>query len=278
MPEGHTIHRLARTLHQHFAGERVQATSPQGRFSEGAARLDGRTIVRSDAKGKHAFVHFDGGDVLHVHLGLFGRTRFFRSPAKEPRGAVRLRLASEGRTFDLVGPNRCEILDERGHRAALRRLGPDPLRPEARLAQLRERLNRTRRAIGAVLLDQSVVAGIGNVYRAELLFLSGLDPRTPANQLAPETVATLWRNTRTLLRIGVEHNQIRVVGERGLRGPRGAEKTDANWLVKGRWGLKKDRLWVYKRRNCKVCGEAIVSEELANRTLYSCPACQVGRQ
>ncbi|NNE10569.1 MAG: Fpg/Nei family DNA glycosylase [Gemmatimonadetes bacterium] len=277
MPEGHTIHHLTGKIDRWFAGQKLAATSPQGRFADGARILNGQKLNGAEAKGKHAFLHFEEGRSLHFHLGLFGRTRFRANPAPEPRGQIRLRLVGDKRTFDLSGPNRCEVLGSDEVREAMRRLGPDPLRKESRLAQFRGRLAKTRRSIGAVLLDQSVIAGIGNVYRSELLFLGGIDPRTPANALGDDDVRALWRNAVRLLRIGKKHDQIRVLGETGLLGPAGGEDVDpAAWTITSRWGPRQDRVWVYKRSCCKVCDHGIAISELGNRKLYSCPACQQG--
>ena len=89
MPEGHTIHRAARRQRRELGGQTLRASSPQGRFAEGAAALDGRRLEGVDAVGKHLFYRFDDGEVLHVHLGLFGRFRHHPAPAPEPRGLIR---------------------------------------------------------------------------------------------------------------------------------------------------------------------------------------------
>lgn len=276
MPEGHTIHHLARKLHRAFADTRVRASSPQGRFDDGAAQLDGTRLIRAEALGKHALLHFEDAS-LHVHLGLYGRTRWHKAPAPEPKGAVRLRLQTDRRCFDLIGPTRCELADPDDVAKLAARLGADPLRDDADPARVRAAFAKTRRPVGAVLLDQSVIAGLGNVYRAELLFLAGIDPHTPAKQLTTDQVDGLWANAVRALEIGVKHNAIRLFGEQGLVGPAGAEALaldPADFEVRGRYGPKTDRLWVYKRPACKVCGGEITVEELGARTLYWCPTCQ----
>lgn len=278
MPEGHTIHHLCRKLDRWFSGQVVSATSPQGRFAAGAASLNWRRLEHVEAKGKHALLAFEERQWLHVHLGLYGRTRFFKNEAPEPRGAVRLRLIGETRTFDLVGPTCCEILADSEVRALRRRLGPDPLRSDSRLGQFRNHLQKTRRKIGVTLLDQSVVAGLGNVYRSELLFLGGLNPWTPSNQLSDEMVQSLWRNAVTLLRVGAKENRITVLGVSGVRGPKGGGAVDPNGhTIGGRYGPRKDRLWVYKRKQCKVCEASIETAQLGQRKLFWCPECQNGR-
>ncbi|MEN0111305.1 MAG: DNA-formamidopyrimidine glycosylase family protein, partial [Planctomycetota bacterium] len=148
MPEGHTIHRVARDHGKLFAGERLAVSSPQGRFADGAAELDGRRLAEVEAIGKHLFYRWEGSpkrrgkragdatDVLHVHLGLYGKFRLHKSRDEsgdwpKPRGAVRVRMVGADAAFDLNGPNRCELLDAEGYRRHAERLGPDPLRKDA---------------------------------------------------------------------------------------------------------------------------------------------------
>ena len=109
MPEGHTIHRLGRDLAADLKGRRVPASSPQGRFADGAARLDGATMTAAEAWGKHLFCHWDTGDVLHVHLGLIGKFR--PGPLDDPGGdTVRLRLEGHQRAWQLTGPQTCAVI------------------------------------------------------------------------------------------------------------------------------------------------------------------------
>lgn len=261
MPEGHTIHRLARDLNKNFRKATVQASSPQGRFSEGAARLDGVQCERFDAWGKHLFGRFDSGEVLHVHLGLIGK---FRKATGDPVGAVRLRLTTEDTHWDLRGPMVCvvggpELVDD-----ATAKLGPDPLRDRKAVDAFVERVQRKRIPIGQALLDQSVIAGVGNVYRAEFLFLSGLDPRTPANQVDETQVRELWDLAVEHLNNGVKLN--RIVTTR----PADVGVSTLRAIPAG------ERLYTYKRRDqpCRVCDSLIEEFEIAGRKIWECPTCQ----
>jgi formamidopyrimidine-DNA glycosylase len=131
VPEGHTIHRLARELNRRLAGEPVRVSSPQGRFAAGAARLDGRPMRRAEAHGKHLLARFDQDHAplwVHVHLGIYGRLTLGDAPAPAPVGQVRLRLEGSSAWADLRGANTCEVLDPVGRDGLLARLGPDPLR------------------------------------------------------------------------------------------------------------------------------------------------------
>ncbi|MDG2307197.1 MAG: DNA-formamidopyrimidine glycosylase family protein [Candidatus Binatia bacterium] len=253
MPEGHTLHKLARDLSRDFVGKTVSASSPQGRFKEGAARIDGRKLSAAEAWGKHLFLRF-GRTHVHVHLGLFGRFRRRRMPPPTRCGAVRLRLEDSRWIWDLSGPTACEILSLRERTALIDRLGPDPLRsnadPDAALA----RIAQSRRSIGALLLDQSVIAGIGNVYRAEVLFLAGIHPERTGRSLTDSERADLWSRSVALLRRGAELGRIVTVDEPG--------RTSG------------ERLWVYKRRVCKRCSSRIRSSTIASRKIWNCPRCQ----
>ena len=275
MPEGHTLHHLARKHHRWFAGQRVAVSSPQGRFSEGAGALDQQQLIRVEAHGKHALYTFDtvvGPRILHIHLGLYGRVRVHKNPAPEPRGAVRMRLVGDARTFDLIGPTRCEVLGEDEVGTLKGRLGQDPIRDDHDVEKVWAKFQRTKRALGAVLLDQSIIAGIGNVYRAELLFLCGLDPSMTTRDLPREHFDLLWERTVALLRLGAKENRIRIVGtdEARFTVPPHAQ----GWTVPSRYGPRPDVLFVYKRPTCKICGGPVSTGEMANRKLYWCPSCQ----
>ena len=260
MPEGHTIHRLARMHRRDLAGEPLAVSSPQGRAAVAAERLDGASIETVGTWGKHLFYRWSTGDTLHVHLGLYGRFRRRPSPPPEPRGQIRLRLVGSQWAADLSGPIACELLDPEAEDAILSRLGPDPLRRDAGAAEeFAARLARRRIPIGAALLDQRVIAGIGNVYRAELLFLAGMDPRRPARSLSADEVAALWAASRAALTAGARSGRIvtrpKQPGERGRRG-------------------RGEGVWVYRRPECGRCASTVERFELALRTMYRCPACQ----
>lgn len=266
MPEGHTIHRLARDVRRDLAGRPVSVTSPQGRFDAGAARVDGRTLHAVDAHGKHLFLGFAlEGDGLwvHVHLGLFGRVTTARGPAPPPRGAVRMRLQADGHVLDLRGPTACEVVDEDGKAAVQARLGADPLRRDARPDTAYARLRRRRIPIGALLLDQSVVAGIGNVYRAEVLHRAGISPLRPGAEVSEAEWAGLWDDMVLLLRRGVRSGRIVTTEPEHRERPRGRAR-------------RGDALYVYGRAGqaCRRCGSEITSTTLAARPVSWCPTCQ----
>ena len=261
MPEGHTIHRLARDLRSTLRGAPIGASSSQGRFADGAAELDGRTLRRSEAWGKYLFCDFGTGDVLHVHLGLIGKFRRRPSPPPDPTGAVRLRLEGERATWDLSGPTRCELVTPDEQDAIVARLGADPLRRDADVAAARERFARSSKPVGALVLDQAVIAGIGNVYRAELLFLGGIHPAREARTLTDDEFEALWSRAVELLRIGVRLGRIVTTDPEEIGRPRSRMRDD-------------DRLYVYHRETCRRCGTAIATLVLGGRPIWFCPTCQ----
>lgn len=245
-----------------FGGRAVAASSPQVRFAAGAALISGRELVSTDAWGKHLFHDYDGV-LLHVHLGLYGSFR--QGPGQPPveRGAIRLKLTGDRGWAELRGPTACDVLTPAERDQVLLRLGPDPLRPDADVEQVRSRLARSRTPLGAALMDQSVLAGVGNAYRAEILYRHRLDPFQLASALTAEGFDALWRDLVTLMRAGVKANRIvttlREHRERS-RGP----ASDA------------DRYYVYRRAGlpCRVCGTEVAVTEVATRRLYWCPTCQ----
>jgi endonuclease-8 len=261
MPEGHTIHRLARDQSRDLVGHKVRASSPQGRFAASAALIDGSTVERIDAFGKHLFHRFDDGQRLHVHLGLIGKFKRCPAPVPDPVGQVRLRLEGPVAAWDLAGPMFCRLVTPDEVDAITRKLGPDPLRRDADPQRFVDRVLRSPAPIGALLLDQSVVAGIGNVYRAEVLFLHGIDPRTPGRELNDEQVRALWDELVLQLRDGLKRNRIITIR---------AEERDRPMSRMTR----EDALYVYHRDVCRRCGGPVVPITVAARRIDMCSTCQ----
>ncbi|MBZ4486189.1 Fpg/Nei family DNA glycosylase [Microbacterium sp. cx-55] len=331
MPEGHSVHRIARQFDRNIVGHRVSAASPQGRFAEGAAMLDGREAMRVRAVGKQMFLEFEGDTWLRVHLGMYGAWDFSGEILVDPTiasangrmgqtnqrgtapgdavldaagenslssigaprkarvhvrmseqttglpesdvewpppvvGQVRLRLLTEATCADLRGPTACAIQSPEEVQAAIAKLGPDPLVDDADEGEERfvSVVRRKPTPIGLLLMDQSVVSGIGNVYRAELLFRARLNPHTPGREVPEQAVREVWRDWVRLLAIGVETGQMMTMDD----------------LDPDQWraamARRDDRHWVYHRAGlpCRVCGTAILLEEMAARKLYWCPSCQ----
>lgn len=261
MPEGHTIHRLARDHTAWFGGAPVAVSSPQGRFAEAAARLDGEVLERAEAYGKHLFHHYAGGQVVHVHLGLFGRFFTHTSPAPEPRPTARYRVAGGDRTVDLVGATACALLSPDEVDAIIARLGPDPIRRDADPEQAWQALQRRRIPIGQALMDQRVLSGIGNVYRAEILFVNGIHPETPSNRITRDQWDAMWGTLVSWLRRGVREQRIVTVDPDEAGKPRSRM-------------TREEATYVYRSDHCPRCDTEIRRFDLAGRWAYACETCQ----
>jgi endonuclease-8 len=331
MPEGHSVHRIARQFDRNFIGKTLQASSPQGRFAEGAAVLDGREALSVQAVGKQMFLEVEGDVWLRVHLGLYGAWDFAGEILVDPTiasangrmgqtnqrgtvlgepilddagenslssigaprrarvhlrmseqtkglddegaewpppvvGQVRLRLMTDITAADLRGPTACVLQTPEEMLATVAKLGPDPLVGDP--VENEERFVRAVRKkstpIALLLMDQSVVSGIGNVYRAEMLYRQRLDPHTPGKDVPEDVVRALWHDWVRLLAIGVETGQMMTMDDLTPEQYRAAMAS------------RDDRHWVYHRAGlpCRVCGTEIALEEIGARKLYWCPRCQ----
>ncbi|MFE7067241.1 Fpg/Nei family DNA glycosylase [Microbacterium sp. NPDC057658] len=331
MPEGHSVHRIARQFDRNFVGKTMSASSPQGRFAEGAAVLDGRQAVSVQAVGKQMFLEAEGDLWLRVHLGLYGAWDFAGEILVDPTiasangrmgqtnqrgttldeailddagenslasigaprrarvhvrmseqtkgltdevdewpppvvGQVRLRLMTDITVADLRGPTACVLQTPEEMLATVAKLGPDPLVGDP--AENEERFVRAVRKkatpIALLLMDQAVVSGIGNVYRAEMLYRQRLNPHTPGRDVPEDVVRALWHDWVRLLAIGVETGQMMTMDGLSPEQYRAAMAS------------RDDRHWVYHRAGlpCRVCGTEIALEEIGARKLYWCPRCQ----
>ncbi|WP_460795615.1 Fpg/Nei family DNA glycosylase [Microbacterium sp. GXF0217] len=333
MPEGHSVHRIARQFARNFVGKTLVASSPQGRFAEGAAVLDGREALSVQAVGKQMFLETEGDVWLRVHLGLYGawdfageilvdptiasangrmgqtnqrgtelddadailddagensltsigaprRTRVHVRMSEQTKGLadddaewpppvvgqVRLRLMTPITCADLRGPTACVLQTPDEMLATIAKLGPDPLvgDPDEGEERFVSAVRKKQTAIALLLMDQAVVSGIGNVYRAEMLFRARLNPHTPGRDVPEEVVRDLWRDWVRLLAIGVETGQMMTMDDLSPERYRAAMAS------------RDDRHWVYHRAGlpCRICGTEIALEEIGARKLYWCPSCQ----
>ncbi|GIF09844.1 Fpg/Nei family DNA glycosylase [Actinoplanes siamensis] len=267
MPEGHTIHRLATRHRELFAGHPVAVSSPQGRFTSGAALLDGRVLRDTEAYGKHLLHHYEGDRTLHVHLGLYGKFTEGEPPLPDPVGQIRMRMAGPTHWLDLRGPTACEVLEPPAVESLRARLGADPLRDDADPARSYQRVRSSTKPLFALLLDQSIVAGCGLIYANEVLFRAGLAPTTPGTAIDRERWTALWDDLRALMKEGVARGRIDTVHTRHTpEAMRRAPRVDRHG----------GEVYVYRRaaQPCLVCGTAVARGPLAGRNLYWCPTCQ----
>ena len=267
MPEGHTLHRLARQHQRRFGRGPVIVSSPQGRFADGAAAVSGGVLKKATAWGKHLFHHYDCGRAVHVHLGLYGT--FTEWPLLEngeqplPVGQVRMRMLGAEYGTDLRGPTVCEVIETPEIADVVARLGPDPLRADSDPALAWQRIAKSRRPIGALLMDQGVIAGIGNVYRSELLFRHRIDPLRPGTAIIADEFHAMWGDLVALMKVGVRRGSIVVVRPEHYHGAPS-------------YRPRRPRTYVYRRAGdpCLVCGTEIRTTVLEGRNLFWCPTCQ----
>ncbi len=239
-------------------------SSPQGRFVSGAALADGLILEKSEAWGKHLLHHYETDLIVHIHLGLYGKFTQQAVPMDDPVGAVRLRMVGEKYGTDLRGPTACEIYTEQQLDALKDRLGPDPLRRDADPELAWARITKSRTPIGTLLMDQSVLAGVGNVYRAEILFRHEMNPMRPGKDLDHSEWDALWLDLVDLMKIGVRRGKIITI------------RPDDDYGEGGGTG-QRPRNYVYRRAGlpCRVCGTEIMHSVLQARNLFWCPVCQV---
>ncbi|GAA0475222.1 DNA-formamidopyrimidine glycosylase family protein [Streptomyces sp. NPDC046215] len=267
MPEGHTIHRLAADHTERFGDRPVGTSSPQGTFAGGAALVDGRVLTTAEAHGKHLFLGFENEAWIHVHLGLFGKLGFGTAPVPPPTATVRLRLVNADHYADLRGPTTCALITGAEKQAIHERLGPDPLRPGDDADRAWRRISRSRTTVAALLMDQKVIAGVGNVYRAEVLFRHGIDPYRLGRDLTRAEWEAMWSDLVGLMREGVRNNRIDTV-----RPEHTPEAMGRPPRVDDHGG----EVYVYRRAQqpCHICGGEIRTAGLAARNLFWCPGCQ----
>ncbi|MBP2414285.1 endonuclease-8 [Arthrobacter stackebrandtii] len=327
MPEGHSVHRLARQFNDVFGGASLAVSSPQGKFAAGAALVDGIVLERAEAHGKQMFLYFSQDHVMRVHLGLYGAWDFggdstftgassIGAPRRigeqevaadtglggggggdytgppEPKGAVRVRLVSAHGWADLRGPTACEVITPDEAAAVRRKLGPDPLNNAPGDAEeFSRRIRKSSTSIALALMKQDVLAGVGNVYRAEVLFRLGLDPMLPGRSLQAEEAAALWGDIARTMADGVRDGRI-ITTELADRSsgigaevghalaPAGQPETGDAAGGRCRTANKdvpvEDAHYVYKREGlpCRHCGTEVAMKDLGGRKLYWCPSCQ----
>lgn len=277
MVEGHSVHRVATFHRQRLVGKVFQASSPNGRFTEGAKAISGQVFYKIEAVGKNLFAFFGGaGDkqrddddddddsdavVVHVHFGMAGVWAVYQGEEQvpEPTKTNRLRLyhATDKITADLsamtVNFGGIELYNNK--RA---KLGQDPLRPDADPELLWTKVHASKKSIGALIMDQSYFTGPGNIYRAEILFKAGVHPDVPGKELQRNEFDRVWKHTVELLQRGYETGSILTV-----------DPAEAKLL-----GMPRLRRYIYNSSNCPRCQTRILTWTIASRTCYACPTCQ----
>ena len=274
MPEGDTIFRAARTLHRALAGHLVtqfESVFPALTRVHEDAPITGRRIERVRAHGKHLLMTFSGDLTLRTHMRMNGSWHIYRPGERwqRPRRDMRIVVSTAG--FIAVGFS--IPVAEWIRTSELRRskdlvsLGPDLLADEFDQDEAFQRVRaRPSEPIADVLLNQRVLAGIGNVYKSEVLFACGVDPFARVQQLSDEHIHTLLSTARKFLRANVTEGLAAMTTYLGFRRTTRQDDPSA-------------RLWVYGRVNepCRRCGTPVLIDKRGTnaRLTYWCPTCQV---
>lgn len=263
MPEGNEIHRHSQRQTTLFAARAVHVEAPNGRFEAGAKLLDRRKLRAIEAYGKHLFYDFGNNRKLHVHLGLYGKFHDGEMPHPDARGALRLRLTTPEHWLELRGPTACDVLTETQSQKIIDRIGPDPLREDANPAMVFERIKRSRAPIGALLMNQSVIGGLGNIYRAELLYRAKTNPMRSGSDVSGKTLETIWKDAVVLMKAGMIDRRIVTTRPRDRPHKTGQARRFETHYVYRRKGLP-----------CFVCATEVSMRMFTGRKLYWCPVCQ----
>lgn len=252
MPEGDTIHRVAMRMDAALVGKRIEraaAPNPRSPIHGRGAELSGRTLECAEARGKHLLLHFSGDAVVHSHLGMNGRW-FVRADGRLPFGKPWLLLASDAAIGSVTGGKILRLVSSARARndPTLLQLGPDPLHPDfdPEAAAARLRFWCPSETVGAALLDQSLIAGIGNVIRIEACFLARVDPCRPVSSLTEAEALELVERSRWVMRTAI------------------------------RTGRRPKQIYGRKRMPCPRCGSRIQIRGQGddNRVTYWCEGCQ----
>lgn len=262
MPEGNEIHRFAERHATAFEGRRVRVDSPNGAFPD-AEILDGRTLRSVEAVGKHLGYFFGRDLIVHVHLGMYGDFREGKMPLPAEKGALRLRIWTKTDWMELRGATDCSIFDDTKWKLLLARLGPDPLRDDVDPKPAFEVIAKRKTSIGLLLMDQTIFAGIGNIFRAELLYRARINPERPGKDVPLSALEGIWKDAKTLMPTAMEDRRIVTTKPKDRPHPRGPVEDDEVHYVYRRHG-----------KPCYVCGATIERETMGGRTVYWCPNCQ----
>jgi endonuclease-8 len=260
MPEGPQVARYARLQSALLAGKRVRADSPNGRSDEVAASIDGLKLLRIEAIGKHLLYDFGKERYLHVHLGRFGNFDDGPMPLPEVTGVLRFRMYTRTHWFELRGAIAIERYDAEARAALERRIGPNPLDPDADPMRAYAKIAKSRASIGLLMMDQAIVGGIGNIYRSEVLFMNRVNPMRLGKTIDRKTWRAIWKDLVRVMAHGAIHGRIVTTDPKDRERKTGAVRAA-------------DRFYVYRRDGlpCRRCGTLVATAVMGSRNVFWCP-------
>lgn len=241
-------------------GKRLRVDSPNGRSDDVSDILDGLVLRGIEAIGKHLLYDFGKERYLHIHLGRFGNFHTGEMPLPEPRGTLRLRMYTSAHWFELRGAIAIDMYDVERRAALEARIGPSPLDADADKSLAYKKIVASDAPVGLLLMDQSIVAGIGNIYRSEVLFMNGVHPRRSGSTLEKKTWSAMWIDLVRMMKDGERIGRIVTTDPKDRAKPKGAVR-------------REDRFYVYRRTGlpCRHCGTPIAAGVIATRNVFWCP-------
>ncbi|WIA08100.1 hypothetical protein OEZ85_007563 [Tetradesmus obliquus] len=261
MVEGHQCHRVGAAHRRLLIGKAFEATSPNGRFVEGAAAITGKVLSRIEVHGKNLFYFFSGSSSGSNGSGP-GSSSAAAAGTTPPPAATAAAASPAVLPSQLVAHLSAVTVQHGGlglYQEKVSKLGPDPLRPSDDKERFWARVSSSRKPIGLLLMDQSAVAGVGNIYRAEILFKARVHPEQPGNSISRAAFDTIWGHCVELLRRGFSSGSILTVD------PEDAKTLGKPWT----------RRYIYNQRQCGVCKGPVTTWDMAGRTVYCCSTCQL---
>eukprot|EP00730_Choanoeca_flexa_P014314 TRINITY_DN6218_c0_g2_i1.p1 TRINITY_DN6218_c0_g2~~TRINITY_DN6218_c0_g2_i1.p1 ORF type:complete len:476 (+),score=131.99 TRINITY_DN6218_c0_g2_i1:69-1496(+) len=268
MVEGHSCHRVAEAHKRRLMNKKFKAISPNKRFVEGAAAVNDQPLTRIEVHGKNLFYFFGklnednaSDTIVHIHFGMAGRFAVHdlaTAPAPTDKTRLRLENEEEGLVVHLSAMT-VRLVNYATYTAKVVELGEDPLRSDADPVGLYKRVTQSKKSIGALLMDQGYFAGVGNIYRAEILFKAGVHPEVIGRAITQDQFDGIWKHSVLLLQRGFQCGSILTVD------PEEAVKLNKPEL----------RRYIYNQKKCGRCDSVVKSWSINARTCYACTSCQV---
>ncbi|NLY88042.1 MAG: bifunctional DNA-formamidopyrimidine glycosylase/DNA-(apurinic or apyrimidinic site) lyase [Firmicutes bacterium] len=270
MPELPEVETILRTLRPYLPGKEITGVEP--RLAKAfrpdpetfAREVTGRKITGLARRGKYLLLSLDNGKKIAIHLRMSGRLLYSDNPSPPPKHTTLILRFKDGAELLMEDPRKfgtVQLFTGENPPSGLAALGPEPIKKDEVLANLWAAGKRRKAPVKAILLDQRVLAGLGNIYTDEALFLAGIDPSRPVNRVSPEEWERLYTAICQVLEESLAH-----------RGTSRRDYVDG----KGEPGTHQDYLRVYGRRDkpCPVCGQPVSYKRVAGRGTHYCRFCQ----
>lgn len=264
MVEGHSVHRVAADQRKLFVGKKFKAWSPNKRFQDEAKLISNKKYEKIVPIGKNLFAFFEGGHVMHVHFGMSGRWSIFTKNKNPPppKSTTRLILESKDGLVSHLSAMTVRLGDHTFFEEKKRKLGEDPLSENPDVDDLFLRVSKSKKTISKLLMDQGFFAGVGNIYRAEILFVSKTNPSLKGVNMTREQFDRVWNASVSLMQSGFQTGRISSMTQKEAK----------------KLGDPYRRRYVYNQSKCLICKGRIQSFSESSRTVWFCSHCQSGEE